>query len=53
MPGRLAICSSSHRLTPEAEKKIQLFEPTEIKKLGGAGNKILNIIKGEVDIYYY
>ena len=41
---RFSICSSRNRLTEQDKEDIEKLKPTALIPLGGAGNKLLNII---------
>ncbi len=51
-PSRFIITSSCNRQTEELAGYLEGFEPTGKVKIGGAGNKVLQILKGNIDVYF-
>ena len=48
---KIRVATSLWRLSGHMKETIDLLAPVEMKQLGGAGNKINQIVLGEVDSY--
>jgi len=51
-PGRILTTSRSH-ITPMVQECLDAISPTEILKMGGAGNKVLQLIENNAHAYLF
>eukprot|EP00041_Stephanoeca_diplocostata_P019830 m.432058 g.432058 ORF g.432058 m.432058 type:complete len:219 (-) comp21407_c0_seq28:1862-2518(-) len=51
--GRIAIATTRSHSRPEVNTAIEASKATEIIRIGGAGNKVIKLLEGEVDCYLF
>lgn len=50
---RMIFCVSTHHMTPDLQKLIDKCKPDGQINTGGAGGKVLYVIEGKADCYFY